>query len=130
MINTNVIVNVWLFMYSASWSIFNNLTGSSCVQIQCYTKSHSLIVLLLLAQSSTGTCSLVAYISYAQEVWLPSGRVPTLPKIFGLQSLLYCIMDWKRSKSRVQSMLHGNGLTNAHLYGWLSFATVDSTILL
>ena len=39
-----VIVNVWL----ALCSIFNNSTGSSCVQIQCYTQSLTLIVLLLL----------------------------------------------------------------------------------
>ena len=62
------------------------------LKIDHEAKSHALIVLLLLAQSPTGICSLFAYISCAQEAWLPSGRVPTLPKIVGLQSPLYCVV--------------------------------------
>ena len=62
------------------------------LKIDHEAKSHALIVLLLLAQSPTGICSLFAYISCAREAWLPSGRVPTLPKIVGLQSLLYCVV--------------------------------------
>ena len=38
--------------YSAECSIFINKTGSECGQIQCYTKSHTLIVLLLLCAST------------------------------------------------------------------------------
>ena len=48
-------------------------TGSECGQIQCYTKSHTLIVLLLLAhvfitcwQSPTSVSSTVEYIRCGQ----------------------------------------------------------------
>ena len=60
------------FVRTSFRSIFSNETGSECGQIQCYTKSHTLIVLLSLAhvfitcwQSPTTVSSTVVYIRCA-----------------------------------------------------------------
>ena len=70
-------------MYGSAWnigfvrtrlrSIFNNETGSECRQIQCYTRRHALIVLLLLVQSPTVSV-LVVHIRCTLQNSSPSGR--------------------------------------------------------
>ena len=74
-----VIVNVWLhvkhWIYTHELAVyFYNETGSECGQIQCYMRSHMLIVLLLLVRSPTSVSVLIVYIRCALQSSSPSGR--------------------------------------------------------
>ena len=72
------------FVHTSFRSIYSNETGSECGQIQCYTKSHTLIVLLLLArafitswQSPTSVSSTFEYISVHNNYrYLLAGQLP------------------------------------------------------